>query len=100
MMVILQALAEDRSYQICGQHHRVNKNMGGSFVPLIKMTKGGNRNAGWPIRNFHIGCMLCGYDARHRYRPGNRRRQKSAECLRLSVAVPVQFDPSMEGCLR
>lgn len=36
----------------------VNKNMGGSFVPLIKMVKGWNRNVGWPIRSFHLECML------------------------------------------
>ncbi len=36
----------------------INKNMGGTFVPLIKMIKGWNRNAGWPIRSFHLECML------------------------------------------
>lgn len=37
----------------------INKNMSGTFVPLIKMIKGWNRNAGWPIRSFHLECMLC-----------------------------------------
>jgi hypothetical protein len=41
----------------------LNKNMGGTFVPLVKMIKGWNRNAGWPIRSFHLECMLCGYFA-------------------------------------
>lgn len=41
----------------------INKNMGGTFVPLIKMIKGWNRNAGWPIRSFHLECLLSGYFA-------------------------------------
>lgn len=36
----------------------VNKNMGGSFVPLIKMVKAWNRDVGWPIRSFHLECMM------------------------------------------
>jgi hypothetical protein len=32
----------------------VNTNMGGTFVPLIKMVKAWNRNVGWPIRSFHL----------------------------------------------
>lgn len=36
----------------------INKNMDGTFVPLIKMVKGWNREAGWPIKSFHLECML------------------------------------------
>jgi hypothetical protein len=36
----------------------VNTNMGGTFVPLIKMVKAWNRNVGWPIRSFHLECLL------------------------------------------
>jgi hypothetical protein len=35
-----------------------NKNMNGTFVPLIKMVKGWNRESGWPIKSFHLECML------------------------------------------
>jgi hypothetical protein len=36
----------------------VNKRMSGTFVPLIKMVKGWNRAADWPIRSFHLEAML------------------------------------------
>lgn len=36
----------------------INKNMDGTFVPLIKMLKGWNRNVGWPIRSFHLECII------------------------------------------
>ncbi len=36
----------------------INKTMGGNYVPLIKMIKGWNRNVGWPIRSFHLECMM------------------------------------------
>lgn len=36
----------------------INGRMGGTFVPLIKMVKGWNRNAGWPIRSYHLECLL------------------------------------------
>lgn len=42
---------------------RINSNMGSSFVPLIKMVKGWNRHVDWPIRSFHLECML---EQRHR----------------------------------
>lgn len=35
-----------------------NKTMGNSLVPLIKMVKGWNRDVGWPIRSFHLECMM------------------------------------------
>lgn len=43
----------------------VNKKMSGTFVPLIKMVKGWNREVGWPIRSFHLECML--YNHYHSY---------------------------------
>ncbi|HYQ96946.1 MAG TPA: hypothetical protein VEO92_01155, partial [Candidatus Nitrosocosmicus sp.] len=42
---------------------QVNKVMSGDFVPLIKMMKGWNREQGWPIRGFHLECMMY-----HRYK--------------------------------
>ncbi|HSN73574.1 MAG TPA: hypothetical protein VL334_00630 [Anaerolineae bacterium] len=36
----------------------INKAMGGAFVPLIKMVKAWNRHVDWPIRSFHIECMM------------------------------------------
>lgn len=36
----------------------VNKNMGGDFIPLIKMVKAWNRNVGSPLRSFHLECLL------------------------------------------
>lgn len=37
---------------------RINKNMDGCFIPLIKMIKGWNRNFSKPLRGFHIECMM------------------------------------------
>lgn len=37
---------------------KVNKTMDGTFVPLIKMVKGWNREAGWPLRSFHLECIM------------------------------------------
>lgn len=37
---------------------KTNKTMGSSFVPLIKMVKGWNRDEGWPIRSFHLECIM------------------------------------------
>lgn len=36
----------------------VNKNMDGSFIPLIKMIKGWNRDKNFPLRSFHLECMM------------------------------------------
>jgi len=36
----------------------VNKTMTQDFVPLIKMVKGWNREQSWPIRGFHLECMM------------------------------------------
>jgi Second Messenger Oligonucleotide or Dinucleotide Synthetase domain len=36
----------------------LNKVMGGTFIPLIKMVKGWNRNSGWPISSFHLECLM------------------------------------------
>jgi hypothetical protein len=45
----------------------VNTTMEGTFVPLIKMVKGWNREVGWPIRSFHLECLLY-----HHYRSYNQ----------------------------
>jgi len=37
---------------------RINKNMGGSFIPLIKMMKGWNRKFKRPLRGFHLECIM------------------------------------------
>jgi hypothetical protein len=37
---------------------QVNNTMGGSFVPLIKMVKGWNREVGSPISSFHLECLM------------------------------------------
>jgi hypothetical protein len=36
----------------------VNTAMDEDFVPLIKMVKGWNRNVDWPIRSFHLECLM------------------------------------------
>ena len=36
----------------------VNKNMDQMFIPLIKMIKGWNRIESWPIRSFHLECIM------------------------------------------
>ena len=36
----------------------INRNMQGAFVPFVKMVKDWNRAAGWPIRSFHLECLL------------------------------------------
>lgn len=36
----------------------INKNMDGTFIPLIKMVKGWNRNNGKIIRSFHLEALL------------------------------------------
>lgn len=64
----------DGSYRIPDTHQRrwittnpiafadgitaINMKMDGAFVPLIKMVKGWNREAGWPISSFHLECLL------------------------------------------
>ncbi len=45
-------------FQFAEKITEVNKTMGGTFVPLIKMVKGWNREVGWPIRSFHLECMM------------------------------------------
>ncbi len=45
-------------FQFAEKITEVNKAMGGTFVPLIKMVKGWNREVGWPIRSFHLECMM------------------------------------------
>ena len=36
----------------------LNRAMGGTFIPLIKMVKGWNRQSGWPISSFHLECLM------------------------------------------
>src|SRR5258707_8227930 len=36
----------------------VNKQLSDTFVPLIKMVKGWNREVGWPIRSFHLENLM------------------------------------------
>jgi hypothetical protein len=36
----------------------INKSMEATFVPLIKMIKGWNRDVDWPIRSFHLECIM------------------------------------------
>lgn len=36
----------------------VNKNMSNDFVPLIKMVKGWDREQKWPIKSFHLECIM------------------------------------------
>lgn len=37
---------------------RINKVMGGDFVPLIKMIKGWNQQFNTPLRGFHLECIM------------------------------------------
>lgn len=37
---------------------KINRSMDGTFVPLMKMVKAWNRSAGWPIRSFHLECLM------------------------------------------
>jgi hypothetical protein len=37
---------------------RINKNMDGAFVPLLKMIKGWNREFSKPLRSFHLECIM------------------------------------------
>ena len=49
----------------------VNKRMDGCFIPLVKMLKAWNREAGKPLKGFHLECMLYerykGYDKAYTY---------------------------------
>lgn len=54
--------------EVAAKITQVNSQMGSSFVPLIKMVKGWNRQAGWPIRSFHLECMM--YDRYKSYSQG------------------------------
>lgn len=36
----------------------VNKTMSEMFIPLVKMVKGWNRHQDWPIRSFHLECLM------------------------------------------
>ncbi|HEV2402653.1 MAG TPA: hypothetical protein VGS08_00440 [Candidatus Saccharimonadales bacterium] len=43
----------------------INTNMDNCFKPLIKMVKGWNREERWPIKSFHLECMM--YHRYHEY---------------------------------
>ncbi len=49
----------------------VNKTMEQMFVPLVKMVKGWNREVGFPLRSFHLECMMynryCSYSQGYSY---------------------------------
>ena len=51
----------------------VNAAMGSLFVPLVKMIKGWNREEGWPIRSFHLECLM--YERYRTDSKGSRTRQ-------------------------
>lgn len=40
------------------QMTETNKNMDGTFIPLVKMVKAWNREVGKPLKGFHIECMM------------------------------------------
>ena len=73
----------------------VNQKMGESFVPLIKMVKGWNREVGWPIRSFHLECIMYNryqtYDKGYTY-PSMLKLFFGALPGYLSVAC---YDPAM-----
>jgi len=46
----------------------VNKNMDEMFIPLVKMVKAWNRHQGWPIRSFHLECLM--YERYRTYEKG------------------------------
>jgi hypothetical protein len=74
----------------------VNTIMDGTFVPLIKMVKGWNREVGWPIRSFHLECLL--YDHFRRYAKAFTypfMLKMFLEALPISLAVAC-YDP-VEG---
>lgn len=45
---------------------RINKNMDGSFIPLVKMIKGWNRELKRPLRSFHLECMMLNHYKNYR----------------------------------
>jgi hypothetical protein len=76
---------------------QVNKQMGSTFVPLIKMVKGWNRHQGWPIRSFHLECMLYrhyeSYTQAYTYSSTLRRFFGALpDYLRVQCTDPVQGD--------
>jgi Second Messenger Oligonucleotide or Dinucleotide Synthetase domain len=71
----------------------VNGVMNGSFVPIIKMVKGWNREVGWPIRSFHLECLMHNH-FRHYWQAYTYpfMLQQFFEALVRDVAAPC-YDP-------
>jgi hypothetical protein len=44
---------------------RINKNMDGDFVPLIKMIKGWNREYTKRLRSFHLECIMANHYSKY-----------------------------------
>jgi hypothetical protein len=75
----------------------VNKTMDGKFIPLVKMVKGWNRDQGWPIKSFHLECLM--YDRYKSYTKGFNYPsmlkvffESLPARLALPVYEPVRFD--------
>lgn len=45
-------------FTFAGLITKVNKQMDGDFIPLVKMIKAWNRQHDWPIRSFHLECLM------------------------------------------
>lgn len=72
----------------------VNSIMNGTFVPLIKMVKGWNRNVGWPIKSFHLECMM-----QHHYQSYTQSYTYSSTLKRFFEYLPsylygASYDPA------
>ncbi len=75
----------------------VNKTLDGAFIPLVKMVKGWNRQQGWPIKSFHLECLM--YERYRTYTQGYTYSsmlkvffENLAGQLSSSVFEPVQGD--------
>lgn len=84
-------------FTFAGKITTVNQSMADTFVPLTKMVKGWNRHQGWPIRSFHLECMLYGhyrgYTKAHTYSSTLRRFfQELPGYLRAPCTDPVRGD--------
>lgn len=55
---IRQQWVETNPFAFADLITKTNKAMDDKFIPLIKMVKGWNREEGWPIRSFHLECMM------------------------------------------
>lgn len=72
---------------------QVNANMDESFVPIIKMVKGWNREEGWPIKSYHLECMLYHHYKSYRQKyTYNSTLKRFFECLPTYLQTPC-YDP-------